>query len=105
GKGELNFEESIKSPSEELAIVNELVDHLTNVESVDKSKMYLMGLSMGGFGTFETLARWPEKYAGAVGICGGGNLSLSKNYAEHTALWITHGAKDGVVPVGLSRRL
>jgi len=105
GKGEMNFEESIKSPSEELAIVNELVDQLIQEESVDTDRLYLMGLSMGGFGTFETLARWPERYAAAVGICGGGNLSLTKNYAKQTALWITHGAKDEVVPVYLSRRL
>lgn len=105
GQGLPDFKESIKNPSEELALVNELVEGLVQEESVDKDRMYVMGLSMGGFGTFETLARWPEKYAAAVGICGGGNISLTKNYADQTAVWITHGAKDDVVPVVLSQRL
>ena len=105
GDGDPDFKESIKSPSEELAVVNELVDQTLESESVNKKQLYLIGLSMGGFGTFETLARWPEKYAAAVGICGGGNISLTKNYADHAAIWITHGAKDDVVPVVLSQRL
>lgn len=105
GKGDPDFKESIKNPSEELALVNELVEELIQKESVDQRRMYVMGLSMGGFGTFETLARWPEKYAAAVGICGGGNISLTKNYADQTAVWITHGAMDDVVPVVLSQRL
>lgn len=105
GKGDPDFIESIKSPSEELALVDELMDEIIQDEGVDKDKVYIMGLSMGGFGTFETLARWPEKYAAAVGICGGGNISLTKNYADQTSLWITHGAQDDVVPVSLSRRL
>lgn len=105
GKGDPDFKESIKNPSEELALVNEMVEDLIAKEKVDQDKIYIMGLSMGGFGTFETLARWPEKYAAAVGICGGGNISLTKNYADKTAIWITHGAKDDVVPVVLSQGL
>src|SRR5690554_1164558 len=105
GKGDPDFKQSVKNPSEELALVNELVEHLIAKEKVDQDNLYIMGLSMGGFGTFETLARWPEKYAAAVGICGGGNISLTKNYADQTAVWITHGAKDDVVPVVLSQRL
>lgn len=105
GKGDPNFEESIKSPSEELAIVNELMNHIEKTTSVKSDQRYIMGLSMGAFGTFETLARWPEKYAAALAICGGGNISLTKNYAKQTALWITHGAKDEVVPVTLSQRI
>lgn len=105
GKGDPDFKQSIKNPSEELALVNELVENVLANEKIDQDRMYIMGLSMGGFGTFETLARWPEKYAAAVGICGGGNISLTKNYANQTAVWITHGAKDDVVPVVLSQRI
>lgn len=105
GNGDPDFIESIRSPSEELALVNELVEKIIAEESVNQSKAYVMGLSMGGFGTFETLARWPEKYVAAIGICGGGNISLTKKYAGTTAVWITHGAQDDVVPVVLSQRL
>lgn len=105
GKGDPDFKESIHSPSEELATVHELIDQTINKEQVNEKRVYVMGLSMGGFGTFETLARWPEKYAAAVAICGGGNIALTKKYADNTAIWITHGTKDEVVPVALSHRV
>lgn len=105
GEGDPDFSQSIHSPSEVLSVVNELVDEMISDYKVDPRRVYIMGLSMGGFGTFETLGRWPEKYAAAVPICGGGNLELAKNYADNTSLWITHGTKDDVVPPVLSRRI
>lgn len=105
GKGDPDFQESVKYPSEELATVHELIDQTIKKEQVNEKQVYVMGLSMGGFGTFETLARWPEKYAAAVAICGGGNIALTEKYAANTAIWITHGAKDEVVPVELSHRV
>ena len=105
GEAEPDFSQSIHSPSEVLSVVNELVEKMMGEKNVDPKRVYIMGLSMGGFGTFETLGRWPDKYAAAVAICGGGNLELAKNYAGNTSLWITHGAKDDVVPTVLSRRI
>lgn len=105
GEGDPDFSQSIHSPSEILSVVNELADDILNKMSVNHSQVYIMGLSMGSFGTFETLGRWPDKYAAAVAICGGGNLELAKNYADNTSLWITHGAKDDVVPPILSQRI
>jgi len=105
GEGDPDFSQSIHSPSEVLSVVNELVEDIMSNESVDHRQVYIMGLSMGSFGTFETLGRWPQKYAAAVAICGGGNLELAKNYADNTSLWITHGALDDVVPPILSKRI
>ncbi|KEO74687.1 carboxylesterase family protein [Anditalea andensis] len=105
GEGDPDFSQSIHSPSEVLSVVNELVEDIIKSKAVNLDQVYIMGLSMGSFGTFETLARWPEKYAAAVAICGGGNLQLAKNYADNTSLWITHGAKDDVVPPILSKRI
>jgi len=104
-EGDPDFSQSIHSPSEVLSVVNELVENIMRHESVNPRQIYVMGLSMGSFGTFETLGRWPDKYAAAVAICGGGNLELAKNYADNTSLWITHGALDDVVPPVLSRRI
>lgn len=105
GKGDPDFSQSIEQPSEQLDLVNELTEHLLHKEKIDKKRLYIMGLSMGGFGTFETLGRWPKKYAAAIAICGGGNLSLAKRYAHHTSLWITHGGMDDIVPPILSQRV
>ncbi len=105
GKGDPDFYQTKESPSEELTMVNDLVKHIVKSEKVNKKRLYLMGLSMGGFGVFETLGRWPKKYAAAVAICGGGNLSLAKKYAKNTAVWIAHGAKDDIVPIELSEKI
>ena len=64
-----------------------------------------MGLSMGGYGTFDLLSRRPEKFAAAVPICGGGNPELAERYAPHTSLWVFHGEEDTVVPAELSRTM
>lgn len=92
-------------PNNNLKAAMELMDELTRTQAVDEDRIYLMGLSMGGFGTMEWIARQPDRFAAAIPICGGGNLALTKNYGGKVPLWIFHGAKDEVVPVDLSRSL
>ncbi len=82
-----------------------MMEKLVREERVDQDRLYLMGLSMGGFGTFELLARWPGRFATAVPICGGGNAALIPMYGNDTRIWIFHGAKDTVVPVINSRKM
>jgi predicted peptidase len=65
---------------------------------VDKHRVYVGGLSMGGMGTFELLRRKPDVFAAAFAICGGDNTLNAKIYAKKVPLWIFHGAKDHVVP-------
>lgn len=99
------FEEVFAPPMPELQRVMDLVDHLAATEPVDADRMYVMGLSMGALATYETLARWPGKFAAAVAICGGGNVEATERYAKRTPIWITHGTLDEIVPVEYSRRL
>lgn len=72
--------------------------------AVDKSRLYLAGLSMGGFGTYDLLVRRPDWFAAAIPICGGGNKRYTYKYKD-VPLWMFHGAKDPVVPVSLSQEL
>lgn len=65
---------------------------------VDKHRVYVGGLSMGGMGAFEILRRKPDVFAAAFTICGGDNTLNAKVYAKKVPLWIFHGAKDNVVP-------
>ncbi len=90
-------------PRTSLGLTLELLDKIIAEEGVDEDRLYLMGLSMGGMGTFETLVRLPNRFAAAAPICGGGNTNLAKLYAQNTALWIFHGAEDVVVSPELSR--
>ena len=93
------------SPSDPLEGVIGLIDRLLAEESIDLDRLYLAGLSMGGFGTFDLLARYPDRFAAAIPICGGGNREMTRLYAPYTALWIFHGAKDTIVPVDNSRQI
>jgi predicted peptidase len=94
-----------ETPAPPLQKVMDLLDILLLTERVDESRLYLGGLSMGGFGTFDLLARRPNTFAAAFPICGGGNSLLAPLYAGHTRMWIFHGTKDDVVPAELSRRM
>lgn len=86
-----------------LVAANELVKKVANEEAVDKSRIYVTGLSMGGMGTFESVYRYPELYAAALPICGGADTNSYDKRVSKTAFWIFHGAADAVVDVKLSR--
>ena len=93
------------SPNWPLTAANELVKKLSNEEAVDKSKIFIAGLSMGGMGTFESVYRYPELYAAALPICGGGDVKNYDNRVAKTAFWVFHGAVDPVVNVKLSQEM
>ncbi|MGQ8334993.1 dienelactone hydrolase family protein [Sunxiuqinia sp. A32] len=92
-------------PTAAMSLLLGLHKQLTKNSKVDKSRQYLMGLSMGGFGTYDMLSRLPKTFAAAVPICGGGYTQDVPKYASFTAMWIAHGASDNVVPVENSRRM
>lgn len=79
-----------------------LLQHIEKTYSIATAQQYAMGLSMGGYGTWDLLAREPQRFAAGVPICGGGDTRTAKQF-RHTAVWAFHGAKDNVVPVANSR--
>ena len=81
-----------------------IVEKLAKQEKVDRKRMYVTGLSMGGYGTFEVIARKPDLFAAAVPICGGGDWRAAKNFKD-LPIWVFHGDADEVVPVKMSRRM
>ncbi len=89
-----------------------LLDQIETAHRVDKSRVYLTGLSMGGFGTWSLGIRYPDRFAAIAPICGGGDwlevrLSSRKNGPALKTLpvWAFHGAKDNVVPLSESERM
>lgn len=89
-----------------------LLDEVVKTYAVDKSRVYLTGLSMGGYGTWSLGLAHPEKFAAIVPICGGGErigvLLASReklNELKSLGVWAFHGAKDPVVPVEESQRM
>lgn len=84
--------------------VRDLVHRLAHDHPVDRSRIYITGLSMGGFGTWQAIARDPDLYAAAVPICGGGEADRVVAAAD-LPIWAFHGADDRVVPPKHSRDL
>jgi predicted peptidase len=93
------------TPQWPLVAANDLVKKISSEEAVDKSRIYITGLSMGAMGTFETVYRYPDLYAAALPICGGADSNAYDKRVRKTAFWIFHGADDAVVDVKLSREM
>jgi predicted peptidase len=75
-----------------------LLDEVCAKHKVDKDRVYLTGLSMGGFGTWTLAAYSPDRFAAIAPICGGGEV-LATRALGHMPTWVFHGAKDPVVPL------
>ncbi len=91
-----------KQMSKYLSITMQLLDSLTKSLSIDTDRIYVVGLSMGGFGTWDLLARYPDKFAAAVAVCGGADLNDAPKIA-HIPVWVFHGKRDRLVSVSRSR--
>ncbi len=97
---EFNYMESETSS---LASSIALVKQIAKYESVDRSRVYITGLSMGGMGTFEAVYRYPKLFAAAMPICGGGDAVHYNKKIKQIPFWVFHGADDAVVGVDNSR--
>jgi predicted peptidase len=91
-------------PTEPLRQTLELIPALQKEFSIDAKRIYATGLSMGGYGTWDIIARKPELFAAAVPICGGGDEATAKQIAK-IPVWAFHGAKDTAVKVSRSRNM
>ena len=74
-----------------------LIRHLEKTLKIDKTRMYLTGLSMGGFGSWTLATHWPEKFAAVAPICGKGNPDEAAKLKD-VPIWVWHGTKDEAVP-------
>lgn len=86
------------APSRPMKLVKKIFDKVVEENSVDKNRIYVMGASMGGYGTWYFLMRYRKLIAAAVPICGGGDPSMAKKI-RHIPIWAFHGDKDPVVPL------
>lgn len=89
--------------SRPLALTMELLGEVIATYPVDKDRIYVVGLSMGGMGTFDLVRRYPDLFAAAIPICGGIHGERLHNFKTNTSFRIFHGDADAVVPVRYSR--
>jgi predicted peptidase len=90
--------------SEPLKFTLDLTDSLLKELPVDPDRVYVVGMSMGGYGALDAVQRRPELFAACVPICGAGDLEKAQGIA-HVPVWAFHGADDAVVPAQGSREL
>lgn len=81
-----------------------LVDDLAGRLSIDKTRIYVTGLSMGGYGSWDLMARYPKIFAAGVPICGGGDPETAEVLKE-IPIWVFHGDKDTAVPLARSQQM
>lgn len=89
-----------------------VLDEVIRKHRVDRSRVYLTGLSMGGYGTFSLGLRYPERFAAIAPICGGGDVLPillpapgKEVLLKRLPIWVFHGAKDTAVPLSESERM
>jgi predicted peptidase len=83
----------------------QLVDHVAVKMNIDPERIYVTGLSMGGYGTWSLVAAHPERFAAAVPICGGGDPEKMASALSHVPIWAFHGAKDPIVPLAAGQAM
>ncbi len=79
-----------------------MLDEVQKEFKVDTKRVYLSGLSMGGYGTWSLAAKYPDRWAAIAPICGGGDPSKAETI-KNIPCWCFHGDKDPAVNVAKSR--
>lgn len=92
-------------PSGPMQLALGAMDEVIGKHSVDTHRLYVTGLSMGGYGTWDCLTRYPGRFAAALPICGGGDEGTVTVAAGCTPTWAFHSQDDSVVPVHRTRRM
>jgi pimeloyl-ACP methyl ester carboxylesterase len=90
--------------SKPMAAAIDLLDSLIRVFPIDTTRIYVTGLSDGGYGTYDAIMRYPDRFAAAVPMSGGGDSTQVRNLMD-VPIWDFHGAVDTTVPTFASRQM
>jgi predicted peptidase len=82
----------------------EVVQYVQKNYSTDSSRIYVCGMSLGGYGTMSFAGKYPDIVTAGVALCGGGNEGDACNLSQ-IPFWIQHGTADTAVPVSESRKM
>lgn len=89
--------ESWGQPGQQELLVK-LLDHIAKTLKVDADRVYLTGLSMGGYGSWRLAGDHPERFAAVVPVCGGGKPGDASKLKD-LPIWVFHGTEDTAVPL------
>ena len=88
----------------QIDVLNALLDDIVSQYQIDKDRIYITGLSMGGYGTWQLALDYPNRFAAIAPICGKGTPE-DAGKIKHLPVWVFHGAKDDVVPLKHSEEM
>jgi predicted peptidase len=91
-------------PTESMRLTIELIEELLEEHNIDRQRIYVIGISLGGAGVYDIVSRRPDLFAAAVPICGSSSMADVSSMKE-VALWIFHGEDDQVVSVSAPRMI
>lgn len=91
-----------KEPAKPLLLAKKLVDSYQKTEAVDRKRIYVLGLSLGGMATFDLICRYPKTFAAAIPICGAVNVERLKK-VKKMPIRIYNGDSDNAVSPEYSR--
>ncbi|HYF83440.1 MAG TPA: alpha/beta fold hydrolase [Clostridia bacterium] len=85
--------------------IDELIKELGACYPIDSDRIYLTGISMGGFGAFDLAMAYPDRFAAVVPVCGGASYPELAYVIKNVPVWVFHGARDEAVPIGESEKV
>ena len=91
------------TPTKPALLAKQLLDSLVLSNVAEPQRIYVGGLSLGGFGALDMIERYPDFFAAAISICGGGDTTMVSGFSGKTAVWLFHGDADKIVDVSNSR--
>lgn len=100
----LDSHDQLPEDSDTIKLVLELMSSLQKEYRIDENRLYATGLSMGGFGVWDLITRYPGKFAAAAPVCAGGDEKVAQKAAK-IPIWAFHGDKDTVVKPSRSRNM
>lgn len=91
-----------EEPTEPMKLLLEIIAQVQHDFQIDDRRLYITGLSMGGYGTYDLLTRRPDMFAAAIVVCGAGDVRKVDRFKD-VPLRIFHGEEDDAVPSDLSK--
>ena len=82
--------------------INDVLEWTKRHYAMDSTRVYVMGMSLGGYGTLDFAGTYPDKVAAAMALCGGTTLNDTEGLGR-LPLWIMHGTADRAVPISQSK--
>lgn len=99
-----NYSTDTLAETEAMQSAIKLLESILGEYSCDRDRVYVMGLSMGGFGTWDALVRHGELFAAGVPLCGGGDEAYAQKLTD-IPIWTYHGTADPIVKFDGTRRM